>query len=466
MKSINFIKILSIVAILATLSCKEAFLDVKPGDSVPFATAIKTEAEMQGAVNGMYSALRSANLYGRTIPLLGDLMSDNVYVSASNSNRYITHGNYTVNALNGDVTNLWANGYNAILRANQIIDAPVTPETAISKQLKGEAYAIRGLLHFDLVRHFGKPYTVDPAALGVPIITKFDPNLKPPRNTVNEVYIQVIADLTQAATLMTIKKNPNNMSSSGAKAILARVYQYQGNWDKALSTALDVISTSGNKMVASTAFVDYWKNPITASASETIFEINADNTNNVGFDALAYIYDQSGYGDMLCDTSLYNLYRAADVRRALLIVGKRGGADAIIVNKFPNSANATEKDELKIVRFAEMHLIAAEAYFNKKDEINALKSLNAVAIQREPGYAGYTSTGTAVLDDILIERRKELAFEGHRFWDHARLKLPIKRSAYYPSTARSIPADDSRRIQPIPQTELDANKAVVQNPGY
>ena len=115
MKNINLIKVIGVVALLAVMSCKESFLDVKPGDSVPFATAIKTEAEMQGAVNGMYAALRSANLYGRTIPLLGDLMADNVYVSASNSNRYITHGAYTVNSLNGDVSGLWINGYNAII---------------------------------------------------------------------------------------------------------------------------------------------------------------------------------------------------------------------------------------------------------------------------------------------------------------------------------------------------------------
>ena len=466
MKIINLAKIMGIVALVAVMSCKETFLDVKPGDSVPFATAIKTESEMQGAVNGMYAALRSANLYGRSIPLLGDLMADNVYVSASNSNRYIAHGAYTVNNLNGDASGIWVSGYNAILRANQIIDAPVTPETAISKQLKGEAYAIRGLLLFDLVRHFGKPFTVDPNALGVPIITKFDPNLKPPRNSVKDVYTQVIADLGQAATLMTIKKSPNNMSSSGAKAILARVFQYQADWDKALTTALDVIQTSGNKFVASTAYVDYWKNPVTVAASETIFEINADNVNNVGFDALAYIYDQTGYGDMLCDTSLYNLYRPADVRKSLLVVGKRGGADAIIVNKYPNSTNTNEKDELKVVRFAEMHLIAAEAYYNKADEVNALKYLNNIAIQRETGFIGYISKGTDILNDILNERRKELAFEGHRFWDHARLKLPIKRSAYYPTTARAIAADDARRIQPIPQAELDANKAMVQNPGY
>jgi starch-binding outer membrane protein, SusD/RagB family len=466
MKNINLIKFVGILALLAIMSCKDSFLDVKPGDSVPFATAIKTEAEMQGAINGMYAALRSANLYGRTIPLLGDLMADNVYVSAANSNRYITHGAYTVNALNGDVANLWINGYNAILRANQIIDAPVTPETAISKQLKGEAYAIRGLLHFELVRHFGKPFTVDPNALGVPVITKFDPNLKPPRNTVKEVYTQIVADLTQAASLMTIKKSPNNMSSSGAKAILARVYQYQADWDKALTTSLDVISTSGNKFVAATAYADYWKNPVTVAASETIFEVNADNINNVGFDALAYIYDQTGYGDMLADTSLYNLYRTADVRKSLLIVGKRSGADAIIVNKYPNSTNANEKDELKVVRFAEMHLIAAEAYYNKSDEVNATKYLNNIAIQREPGFAGYSSKGVNLFADILNERRKELAFEGHRFWDLARLKLPIVRSNYYPTAARAIPADDNRRIQPIPQTELDANKAITQNPGY
>ena len=276
----------------------------------------------------------------------------------------------------------------------------------------------------------------------------------------------LVADLTQAASLMTIKKSANNMSSSGAKAILARVYQYQADWNNALTTALDVIQTSGNKFVAATAYVDYWKNPVTVAASETIFEINADNVNNVGFDALASIYDQTGYGDMLCDTSLYNMYRAADVRKSLLIVGKRGGSDAIIVNKYPNTANANEKDELKVVRFSEMHLIAAEAYYNKSDEINATKYLNNVAIQREPGFVGYISKGANLFDDILNERRKELAFEGHRFWDHARLKLPIKRSNYFPTAARSIPADDNRRIQPIPQTELDANKAITQNPGY
>jgi starch-binding outer membrane protein, SusD/RagB family len=466
MKNISFIKLLGILTLFATLSCKENFLDVKPGDSVPFDSAIKNEAEMQGAVNGMYSALRSANLYGRTIPLLGDLMADNVYVSASNSNRYITHGNYTVNSLNGDVSGLWVNGYNAILRANQIINATISPETAASKQLKGEAYAIRGLMHFDLVRHFGQPFTVGPDAAGVPIITKFDPNLKPARNTVKEVYTQVIADLTQAATLMTVKKAPIFMSSAGAKAILARVYMYQGDWDKALASANDVITNGGYKLAASTAYVDYWKNPVTQSGSETIFEINADNVNNVGFDALAGIYDQTGYGDMLCDTSLFNLYRAADVRKGLLIVGKRGGADAIIVNKYPNNANANEKDELKVARLPEMHLIAAEAYYNKNDAVNALKSLNVVAQQREPGFAGYASTGAAIFADILTERRKELAFEGHRFWDLARLKLPVVRSAYYPAAARNIPATDNRRIQPIPQIELDANKAVTQNPGY
>lgn len=466
MKNKFLIYISSIFALFSLVSCKESFLDVKPGDSIPFATAIKSEAELQGAVNGLYSALRSANLYGRTIPLLGDLMADNVYVSASNSNRYITHGSYTVNALNANVSDTWTNAYNAVLRANQIIDATVTPETATTKQLKGEAYAVRGLLYFELVRLFGKPFTVDPNALGVPVVTKFDPNLKPPRNTVKDVYTQIIADLTQAATLMTVKKSPINMSSFGAKAILARVYQSQGDWDKSLTNALDVIQNGGYKVVASTALVDYWKNPITQSASETIFEINADNVNNVGFDALAYIYDQAGYGDMLSDTSLYNLYRATDVRKNLITVGKRGGADALIVAKFPNSTNANEKDELKVARLPEMHLIAAEAYYNKSDIPNALKYLNNVAVARETGFTGYASTGTAVFTDILNERRKELAFEGFRFWDLARLKLPVVRSAYYPTAARSIAADDNRRIQPIPQAELDANKAVVQNPGY
>jgi starch-binding outer membrane protein, SusD/RagB family len=466
MKNKYFIYALGVAMMFTLASCAESFLDVKPGDSVPFDSAIKSESEMQGAVNGMYASMRSANLYGRTLPLLGDLMADNVYVSATNSNRYITHGSYTVNATNANVSDTWTFIYNTILRANQIINAKISLETAGSKQLQGEAYAVRGLLYFELVRLFGTPFTVDPNALGVPIIVKFDPNLKPARSTVKDVYTQIIADLTQAGTLMTIKKSPINMSASGAKAILARVYQYQGDWDKALAASLDVIQTGGYKVVASTALVAYWANPITQAASETIFEVNADNVNNVGNDALAGIYDQTGYGDMLCDTSLFNMYRATDVRKSLLIAGKRGGADALFVAKFPNNSNANEKDELKVARLPEMHLIAAEAYYNKSDIPNALKFLNNVAVARETGFAGYASTGTAVLEDILNERRKELAFEGFRFGDLARLKLPVKRSNYYPTTARNIPADDSRRIQPIPQAELDANKQMVQNKGY
>ncbi|HEV3252633.1 MAG TPA: RagB/SusD family nutrient uptake outer membrane protein, partial [Puia sp.] len=83
---------------------------------------------------------------------------------------------------------------------------------------------------------------------------------------------------------------------------------------------------------------------------------------------------------------------------------------------------------------------------------------------------GYTDTGVTLLNDIITERRKELAFEGHRYWDFARLNQTVQRDNstgnYLPNVPDSLPASSTKRIFPIPQAELNANKNMVQNPGY
>jgi hypothetical protein len=110
-------------------------------------------------------------------------------------------------------------------------------------------------------------------------------------------------------------------------------------------------------------------------------------------------------------------------------------------------------------------MIAAEASLGT-NETDARNYLNAVATRRDASFTGFTSTGAALLEDILTERRKELAFEGHRFHDLNRLKRTINRSADYPASARTIPYPFNRRLLPIPQAEMDANPNMVQNPGY
>ena len=121
---------------LLLASCKKEFLDLKPYNQVAASVAITNETDMQAAMNGAYAALRDVDLFGRTIPLIGDLMADNVYIAIVNSNRYLPEFNYSYLNTSTNALNTWTDGYNAILRANNIINANI-PATAVSNQLKG-----------------------------------------------------------------------------------------------------------------------------------------------------------------------------------------------------------------------------------------------------------------------------------------------------------------------------------------
>ena len=457
---------------LALSSCKKSFLDLRPYTSVSSDVAITNESDMQNALNGAYGNMNSANLYGRSTPLFGDLVADNVYISTINSNRYLDFFqiNYTVTDVN--MQGIWQSAYSTILRANNVINSSLQGNENID-QLRGEALAIRGLMYFELVKFFGKAYTVDPNALGVPLILTYDPTLKPTRNSVQEVYTQIEKDLTDAANLMTQDKSSGFFTKWAAKALLARMYQFKGDWDKAQTTAEDVINNSGYSLLQLGDVLTFWQNNTDRNDKlEVLFEIVFDATNNIGNSSLPYFFDQSGYGDALATESLYNLYSNTDVRKDMFIVGSPiRGDEAKVVNKFPNTGSA-DKDEMKVIRMSEIYFIAAEAAFHNGDEGTARTYLNDVATERDPGFAGYSASGQALLDDILLERRKELAFEGHRYWDLVRNNLNVTQidqaNNYQDNVPLVLETSNFRRILPIPQAELDANPNIreQQNPGY
>lgn len=466
----NHFKAMLLLSLLSLASCKKSFLDKEPYNSVPTGDAITNLDDMETALNGTYAVLRSTNLYGRFIPLFGDLLADNVYISTTNSNRYLSffQVNYTVS--NGDVQGLWQSAYNAILDANNVINSSITG-TAEADQFRGEAMALRALMYFELVKHFAKPYTVDPNALGVPIVLTYDPFAKPQRSTVTQVYAQIKTDLDKAITLMTMQRSSGYFTRYAAKALLARMYEFKGDWTNALATAQDVINNSGYTLLPLSQVSAYWaSNTPRTDKLETLFEVVFDFVGNAGNDALSYFYDQAGYGDALASQSLYNTYTATDVRRSLILTSSPTRGNVKVVNKFPNSTN-TDKDDMKVLRMSEVYLIAAEAAYQTANETLAKTYLNAVATRRDASFTGYTTTGTALLNSILLERRKELAFEGHRYWDLARYNMDVTRvnlSSNYTGVPLVIPASNFRRILPIPQSELDANPNIrnQQNPGY
>jgi hypothetical protein len=452
-------------------SCKKDFLNREPYGSLPTEESLTNAADMRTALNGIYSALRSANLYGRTIPLIGDLLADNVYISTTNSNRYLEFQNINYNVNNTFVSGLWQTAYNAILDANNVINSKLQGTDEIS-QYRGEALALRALLYFELVKFFAEPYTVDPNALGVPVITTYDPFVKPKRNTVSEVYAQIEADLKAAIPMLTMERSSGYITEYAAKALLARMHLFKGEWAKALTTAEDVINNSGYQLLNINQVASYWaSNTPRTDKLETLFEVVFDLVGNIGNNSLAYFYDQAGgYGDALAAQAVYNLYSATDVRRSLILPSSPTRGNVRVVNKYPNSTQP-DKDEVKVIRLSEVYLIAAEAAFQSGEEALARDYLNDVATRRDPNFAGYTESGAALLQAILTERRKELAFEGHRYWDLARYDLDVVRvnlAGNYTGVPLVIPAGYFRRILPLPQSELDANPNIrdQQNPGY
>ena len=149
----KIILIFSAVLVLFS-SCKKSFLELSPYDQIPSNEAITDESSMQTAVYGLYAQLRSANLWGRSVPLYADVMSDNAFISTTNSNRYLAEYNFTFISTNANSSATWASAYTAILRANNIINSTVAV-TPTSSQLRGEALTVRALMYFYLVRSFG-----------------------------------------------------------------------------------------------------------------------------------------------------------------------------------------------------------------------------------------------------------------------------------------------------------------------
>jgi len=469
----RIIKILFLTAGSYMLSgCSKSYLELKPFDQVALDIAIVTEGDMQAAANGIYAALRNSSLYGRDVQLRADMLADNTYISATNSNRFLEYFqvNYTPTA--ASVGTNWNSTYSSILRANNVINSTITANTN-TNQYRGEAYALRALLYFDLVKQYAKPYTAASAAsdLGVPLILTYDPALKPTRSTVQQVYDQIEKDLVAAIPLLTDRApySAGYINKNTAKALLARLYLFKGDWAKSLTNAQDLINSGGYSLTTTANHVSYWAlGTLRTDKLETLFELSFDPNGNAGLESLPYFFVQAGYGDALATDALFNIFSATDVRRNLMIDAVRGGKNVKVINKYSNNINYT----IKVVRLSEVYLVAAEAAYQTGNIVLALSYINQVATKRDPAFTGYVSTGAQVLEDVLTEKRKELAFEGQRYWDlvrNGRDVVRVNTNGNYPGNVPlTIAKDNFRRILPIPQAEIDANPNIKpqQNAGY
>ncbi len=240
-------------------------------------------------------------------------------------------------------------------------------------------------------------------------------------------------------------------------------YLYQEDWTSAENLATQVIESgrfslyeSGEDWLAS------WGANI---GSEDIFTVINTAVDNLGVNSIGGIYDQDGYGDILGTDDLYNIYTETDARREVMIPGDKDGAEENTFfpeGKYPNGE--TGQDYIKVMRLADIYLIRAEARAELGNEVGAREDLDAVASRVDPSYTPSNASGQALIDAILLERRKEFAFEGDRLFDLTRRQLSWTK--FRTTDSEQVTWSDDQVYNPIPVAELDNNPNMVQNPGY
>jgi hypothetical protein len=317
--------------------------------------------------------------------------------------------------------------------------------------------------HFDLLRGYGYHWdTTSP--YGVPVVTTVQTtNSIVPRSTVSATYASIIADLTQAATLMSgsSNRNPNYVNPAIVNALLARVYLYEKDYANAANYASLVINDGAYQLVDANHYVSMYDNGA-KNSTEFIFQLPFDFQNQSQYYTSTYARPNAASTEVLfiANANLKSFFeaRSGDVRYNLMDTTNANG----YLRTLKYSSDGKYKDNSALlIRIAEMYLIRAEALGRVQGlaDLNTIRTnrgLNALTLVDVPDNATYAQ---AVSD----ENRAEFNFEGHRYFDLARTGQVV--NILQPLTSAGLSISNS--CFPVPLREINAaNGAVVQNPGY
>ncbi len=468
-----------ILALLGTTACDD-LLDVEPEQGVSAENAINTADDLESAVIGMYSVLGGPELYGTNLLIIPDLLGAEEHLrwrGTFQSYRELESKGMTSN--NTEASRTWIAAYNAINLANIVLsNLDVVEDQEQRNRIEGEALFVRGIMHFELVRLFARDWhDGDPAQNpGVPIrttpaTTENEARTLYDRTNVAAVYAQVIQDLQRAKELLP-EINENRASTYAASAYLARVHLQKSDFALARDEA-DRVIASGLYRLNPTVTAAFQND----NTAESIFEIQQNDQNNAGDanDGMSTFYASLpgiGRGDVQIISDFdpeanpnryttYDLYEENDTRLTdLYYIGTGRRAGRIYSSKWLSPGQ-----NLPIVRLAEMLLIRAEANLRLGTAIGAPPLEDINAIRRRAGAVELTSI---TLENILLERRLELAYEGVRIHDLRRTQTNLQgRDADTGEVIYTIPWNDPTIVLPIPQREIDASGGQLQqNTGY
>jgi starch-binding outer membrane protein, SusD/RagB family len=443
----------------AFLAACDSPLDTNPRSSIPANEALDTPEEIRVAVNGMYDAFQdNGRDFTRNMIVFPDMYADNIDFGDTYASDEEVYQRFVL-PTNSAVAGLWRAAYIGIDRANNVLAALETVEgmdADEAAELAGEARFVRGSMYFILVRWFG----------GVPLVT--EPTTDIPtqeevqiaKSSEAAVYAFAEADLVAARAVLDGAPFPGRASWGAATALLSRLNLETRDWAQAASYATDVIESGEYELVD-----DYAANWRNKNGPESIFEVQYTVNDANG---LAFWFNPQGRYSFAPTTSLINSFANVggpgqhDFERYLGTITP-DEENGFYFNKY--SRVESGDDNFIMIRLAEMYLNRSEALARLGTDLNqAIEDINVVRARAGVApLAASVDTQTEILVANLAERRREFAVEGHRFFD-------LRRFSDIPSVRTYVNAlfdsDLDLLLFPIPQSELDSNELLVQNPGY
>ncbi|OCX52513.1 hypothetical protein BEL04_13725 [Mucilaginibacter sp. PPCGB 2223] len=500
-------KILYTAALASVLvaGCSKSDLDLYPYNQVATEQAFNSQQLVQFDINGMYQGLRASGSYAvGTWNIIADVLSDNLVLDQVGRQSLKTYYQYTYSS--NSTYGLFTGGYTVTRRANAILEnIDKLPDGTFKNDARGQALALRAMLYFDMARVYSKTYLNASASdFTLPYVTTSSATNVPPSESLQGFYGKVIADLVAAEPLINpIATNTNiYLNREAVAGLLSRVYLYKGDYANCIAEANKALGTTPNLPNIAT-FPSIWTDATNAGVLFKVKNTSLDNINSPGVNYYQFTTrptptsTQNGYkSEYLPDFSFYQLYAATDVRKSayfqtnyyngtlynhIIKYAGRSGPPELgigIPNPSVSSANPAGVVDGKLLRTAEVLLNRMEAEYRSGAIPAAVADLVLLKSNRYTGYdptADNLLTGAPLLNEILKQRRLELAFEGDRFWDLKRLNLPVQRDATHgeaadgsgvPPNVATLPAGDNRFNLPYPQSEINFNPGIKQNPGY
>ena len=468
-------------------SCSD-FLEQNPQTDLSENDFYKTADDILSAVNGASSSLQEGDIYGNWY-VFGEIPSDNTRNQLSGS---VTTQNefdqFYIDTQNSMIASFWKAAYKVINRTNTVLGRidGIEINAELANRYKLECKFIRALMYFNLVRVYGD---VPLVLKEISISESYDILREPKEN----VYNQIIADLKEAQGLpVSYSTAEDGRATQGAaKALLADVYMTLHKYAEAETILAEIINSGRYSLLENTPGslnIDGYKNvfsPVNHNSKEGIFEIQflkggygegsnyANNfaPENSGTNVVAV--GGTG-GNNIPEMDIYNAYEEGDLRRdfsmSLGYYDNRKNNEWVesrYVCKFMDVPyqNNDASNNYPVIRYADVILMYAEALNQNGKTAEACKYLN---MTRRRGF-GYQTTETSPVDlqttdkaqfALMVEqeRRVELAFENHRWFDLIRTGRAVE-----VMKSKGFSLNETNLICPIPQKQIDVNPKLTQN---